>query len=103
MAQTDCIGQLQAAMRARRDITGLACETFMRMFEAASGEETLVEQALRTQTVEFLVQLLDTRIERQDNQAATKAQIVKALKAMQRSLKYGEQVSERVTSRRAGK
>ena len=49
-------------------------------------------QALNTQTVEFLVGLLDQRIEQQDNQASTKAQIVKALKAMQRSLRYGQQV-----------
>ena len=51
-------------------------------------------QALKTKTVDFLVQLLDKRIEGQDNQAACKAQIVKALKAMQCSLKHGEEVSQ---------
>ena len=49
-------------------------------------------QALKTQTVEYLVKLLEERIEGVENQAATKAQVVKALKAMQRSLKYGEEV-----------
>ena len=38
--------------------------------------------------------LLEMRLENQENQAATKAQIVKALKAMQNSLKYGEEVRE---------
>ena len=36
--------------------------------------------------------LLEARLDNQENQAATKAQIVKALKAMQNSLKYGEEV-----------
>ena len=43
--------------------------------------------------IEFLVRLLETGTEALENPAATKAQIVKALKAMQNSLKYGEQVS----------
>lgn len=42
--------------------------------------------------VEFLVRLLETGLETLENPAATKAQIVKALKAMQRSMKYGEEV-----------
>ena len=63
----------------------------------------LTAQALKTKTVEFLVQLLDSRIAGQENQAACKAQIVKALKAMQRSLRYGEEVSASVsdTARRS--
>ena len=46
--------------------------------------------------VDFLVRLLETGLESLDNPAATKAQIVKALKAMQNSLKYGEEVSHEV-------
>jgi len=49
-------------------------------------------QALKTETIPFLVGLLETGLEAVDNMAATKAQIVKALKAMQLSLKYGDQV-----------
>jgi len=49
-------------------------------------------QALKTETITFLVGLLETGLEAVDNLAATKAQIVKALKAMQLSLKYGDQV-----------
>lgn len=40
----------------------------------------------------FLLKLLEAGLEAIDNPPATKAQIVKALKAMQRSLLYGEQV-----------
>jgi len=50
-------------------------------------------QALKTETIPFLVGLLETGLEAVDNMAATKAQIVKALKAMQLSLKYGDQVT----------
>ena len=42
--------------------------------------------------VQFLVRLLTTGLESQENVAATKAQVVKALKAMQCSLKFGDAV-----------
>ena len=42
MAQTDCVGKIQLAIKRRNDVTALACETYMRMFD--SNEETLVEQ-----------------------------------------------------------
>ncbi len=43
--------------------------------------------------VDFLVRLLETGLEALDNPPATKAQIVKALKALLMSLKHGEEVS----------
>ena len=46
MAQTNCVGQMQVAIKARGDVTGLACEAFMRMFE--SNEESLVEQVAQS-------------------------------------------------------
>ena len=49
-------------------------------------------QALKTEMVQYLLKLLEAGLEALDNPASTKAQIVKALKAMQRSLQYGEQV-----------
>ena len=42
--------------------------------------------------VHYLLQLLNGGVDVLDNPAATKAQIVKALKAMQKSLAHGEQV-----------
>lgn len=51
------------------------------------------EQALRVELVPYLLRLLEgIGLETLDNPSATKAQIVKALKSMTRSLQYGEQV-----------
>lgn len=51
-------------------------------------------QALKAELVPYLLKLLEgVGLENLDSPAATKAQIVKALKAMTRSLQYGEQVS----------
>jgi len=91
MAQTDCIGSLKVGMKTRRDMIGVACEALNKIF--SQGEEDLVEQALKVEMVDFLVRLLETGLETLENSAATKAQIVKALKSMQRSLKYGEEVT----------
>ena len=52
----------------------------------------LVFQALKADMVQYLLKLLEAGLEALDNPASTKAQIVKALKAMQRSLQYGDQV-----------
>ena len=49
-------------------------------------------QALKAEMVQYLLKLLEAGLEALDNPASTKAQIVKALKAMQRSLQYGDQV-----------
>lgn len=50
-------------------------------------------QALRVDLVPYLLRLLEgIGLETLDNPSATKAQIVKALKSMTRSLHYGEQV-----------
>ena len=50
-------------------------------------------QALRVELVPYLLRLLEgIGLETLDNPSATKAQIVKALKSMTRSLHYGEQV-----------
>lgn len=58
-------------------------------------------QALKTELVPYLLKLLEgVGLENLDSPAATKAQIVKALKAMTRSLQYGEQV--RLPERSAG-
>ena len=42
--------------------------------------------------IPFLVGLLETGLETQENPSSTKAQIVKAVKAMQQSLKHGDTV-----------
>ncbi|ELU18389.1 hypothetical protein CAPTEDRAFT_227625 [Capitella teleta] len=91
MASCECIGPVKQAMKRRKDLIGIACEALMRMFQ--SGQDELTDQALKSEMVPFLVRLLETGLEMQENPAATKAQIVKALKAMQASLLFGEKVT----------
>ena len=54
--------------------------------------ESSDDQALKSDTIPFLVRLLETGLEAQENPAAVKAQIVKAIKAMQMNPTYCEQV-----------
>jgi len=42
MAQVECIGPIQTAMKIRRDSIALACEALSKMFDR--GEEELVSQ-----------------------------------------------------------
>lgn len=51
------------------------------------------KQALKVDLVPYLLKLLEgVGLETQENPSAIKAQIVKALKSMTRSLQFGEQV-----------
>ncbi|XP_056440183.1 dnaJ homolog subfamily C member 13-like [Gadus chalcogrammus] len=93
MAALETIGPLMSGMRSRADMAGLACEALNRMFQKEQTD--LVAQALRVELVPYLLKLLEgIGLETLDNPSATKAQIVKALKSMSRSLQYGEQVNE---------
>ncbi|KFO32708.1 DnaJ like protein subfamily C member 13, partial [Fukomys damarensis] len=93
MASLETIGPLMNGMKKRADTVGLACEAINRMFQKEQSE--LVAQALKADLVPYLLKLLEgIGLETLDSPAATKAQIVKALKAMTRSLQYGEQVNE---------
>ncbi|XP_058409068.1 dnaJ homolog subfamily C member 13 isoform X1 [Diceros bicornis minor] len=90
MASLETIGPLMNGMKKRPDTVGLACEAINRMFQKEQSE--LVVQALKADLVPYLLKLLEgIGLENLDNPAATKAQIVKALKAMTRSLQHGEQ------------
>ncbi|XP_073686489.1 dnaJ homolog subfamily C member 13 isoform X1 [Garra rufa] len=93
MAALETIGPLMTGMKVRADMAGLACEALNRMFQREQTE--LVAQALRVDLVPYLLKLLEgIGLETLDNPSATKAQIVKALKSMTRSLQFGEQVNE---------
>ncbi|KAF4020599.1 hypothetical protein G4228_012493 [Cervus hanglu yarkandensis] len=93
MASLETIGPLINGMKKRPDTIGLACEAINRMFQKEQSE--LVAQALKVDLVPYLLKLLEgIGLENLDSPAATKAQIVKALKAMTRSLQHGEQVNE---------
>lgn len=126
MASLETIGPLMAGMKCRPDMAGLACEALNRMFQKEqtelvaqvlflflmSGSRAVLnglftvivlmyEQALRVELVPYLLKLLEgVGLETLDNPSAIKAQIVKALKSMTRSLQFGEQVwSENMTRR----
>ncbi|XP_077081132.1 dnaJ homolog subfamily C member 13 isoform X1 [Siphateles boraxobius] len=93
MAALEAIGPLMTGMKLRADMAGLACEALNRMFQREQNE--LVAQALRVELVPYLLKLLEgIGLETLENPSATKAQIVKALKSMTRSLQFGEQVNE---------
>lgn len=82
---------LKQAMQVRKDMTGVACEALHRLF--SNNQDQLVKQALDVEFVQFLLTLLEGRLELLDNPAMTKAQIVKALKSMSRSLLYGDRIT----------
>ncbi|XP_005092836.1 dnaJ homolog subfamily C member 13 isoform X2 [Aplysia californica] len=92
MSTIECIKPMQVAMKERRDMIGLAAEALSKMFDKC--DEDLIQQALSAQLIPYLLKLLEGGLEAMENPAATKAQIVKALKSMQRSLVHGEKVTE---------
>ncbi|KAG5881132.1 hypothetical protein JTB14_020836 [Gonioctena quinquepunctata] len=91
IAQTECMHPLKQAMQVRKDMVAVACEALNRLF--SSNQDQLVKQALDAEFVDFLLGLLEARLDLVDNPAMTKAQIVKALKSMSRNLLYGDKVS----------
>ncbi|XP_011314514.1 dnaJ homolog subfamily C member 13 isoform X3 [Fopius arisanus] len=91
ICQTDCISPLKLAMQSRKDMIAVACETLNRLF--STNEDRLIKQALEAEMVPYLLNILEGRLDLIDNPATTKAQIVKALKAMTRSILLGERVN----------
>nr|XP_031831200.1 dnaJ homolog subfamily C member 13 [Nomia melanderi] len=91
ICQTECISPLKHAMQSRRDMIAIACETLNRLF--STNEDRLIKQALDAEMVPYLLNILEGRLDAIENPATTKAQIVKALKAMTRSLLLGEKVN----------
>nr|XP_028605985.1 dnaJ homolog subfamily C member 13 isoform X3 [Podarcis muralis] len=93
MAALETIGPVMNGMKKRPDTIGVACEALNRMFQKEQND--LVVQALKVELVPYLLRLLEgVGLENLESPSATKAQIVKALKSMSRSLQYGEQVNE---------
>merc|ERR1719341_2300226 len=91
LANCDCVSPLHRAMKLRKDLLVVVCETFNRMF--AYNHDSLVSQALSCGLVKDLLNILNSRLDNIPNASSCKAQVVNALKAMQRSLVYGDQVS----------
>ena len=93
LSEVDVIRPMIAAMDARPDIIVLACEALHQIFD--KNQSALVDQAIKAELVQYLLKLLETDLRvayKIENAAASKAQIVKALKAMSRDFLHGEKV-----------
>jgi len=91
LAKCETIAPLKRAMNLRKDLIYAACETFSTIF--GGHHDTLVKQALQCDLIPDLLALLDSPLRDQSSPSATKALIVKALKAMTHSLLHGEEVT----------
>lgn len=92
IAQTECIEALKRCMEQNKGLTAQVCETLSYMFK--TQHDSLIRQSLDCSLIQFLLRLLDARLELGDNPAMVKAQIVAALKAMANNLNYGQRVNE---------
>ncbi|XP_055920872.1 dnaJ homolog subfamily C member 13 isoform X1 [Eupeodes corollae] len=90
VSQTECILPLKKCMEYHRDCIEKACETLSRLFKYK--HDSLISQSLEVRLIEFLLTLLESRLEFIDNPSTVKAQIVAALKGMMHNLNYGERV-----------
>jgi len=91
LANCDSVPPLHRAMRLRKDLLVVVCETFNRMFN--HNHDSLVSQALNCGLIKDLLNILGSRLDNVPNASACKAQVVTCLKSMQRSLVYGDQVT----------
>ncbi|XP_023328115.1 dnaJ homolog subfamily C member 13 [Eurytemora carolleeae] len=96
MGNCDCIAPLHRAMKLRKDLLVVSCEMFNRIF--GFNHDSLVSQALNSGLVKDLLGILSSRLDNIPNKAACKAQVVNALKSLQRSLVYGDEVSKLLNS-----
>ena len=73
LANCDCVAPLHRAMRLRKDMLVVTCETFNRMFNY--NHDSLVSQALNCGLVKDLLNILGSRLENIPNASACKAQV----------------------------
>jgi len=92
MGNCDCIAPLHRAMKLRKDLLVTSCEMFNRIF--GYNHDSLVSQSLNSGLVKDLLGILSSRLDNIPNKAACKAQVVNALKCLERSLVYGEEVTK---------
>jgi len=91
IAKCEAVGPLKRAMSLRRDLLYIICETLNSLFER--HHDNLVKQALECDLLNEFLSILDSPLQEVESPSACKALIVKAVKAMQCSLMYGEQIS----------
>ena len=91
IANCDAILPLKRAMGLRQDLLYTICEAFSSLFER--HHDNLVKQALDCDLLKEFLAMLDSPLPQVQSPSGCKALIVKAVKAMQCSLVYGEQIS----------
>ncbi|XP_076821267.1 dnaJ homolog subfamily C member 13-like isoform X2 [Clavelina lepadiformis] len=93
-ASTDCIKPLMNAMKSRPDQADRACEALHHMF-AKDQSPQLMSQVMKTGLIPYLLHLLEgSSLRGVKNVQSVKAQIVKSLKAMMRSMEFGERIQK---------
>ena len=80
LANCDCVAPLHRAMRLRKDMLVVTCETFNRMFNY--NHDSLVSQALNSGLVKDLLNILGSRLENIPNASACKAQVAAAVSSL---------------------
>ena len=83
-------------MKSRADAIPIGSEAFHTLFE--KRQPALVEQAVSAGLVEYFLELLETELVGVDSPSATKALIVKTLKAIKSDIVCGQQVCENLHS-----
>ena len=73
LANCDCVSPLHRAMKLRKDLLVVVCETFNRMF--AYNHDSLVSQALSCGLVKDLLNILNSRLDNIPNASSCKAQV----------------------------
>jgi DnaJ family protein C protein 13 len=94
----DWMQAIKNGMQKRSDLIATCAELLSKIFSSPSSQivDEFVSQALRCELIEFLLQLLESPMERIEKPAAVKALIVKALKSMLNSLQHSIKVRNEV-------
>ncbi|XP_053615104.1 dnaJ homolog subfamily C member 13 isoform X2 [Plodia interpunctella] len=87
LSQTEVMSGVKCAIKSCRGVVGGACEALAAIFSSAANTDRLVLQALECDLIGELLSLLETRLDGQ-----TAAHLVRALKAMSRSVPHGDRV-----------
>jgi len=91
IAKCEAVAPLKRAIALRRDLLYSISETLHSLFER--HHDNLVKQALECDLLNEFLSILDSPLQEVESPSGCKALIVKAVKAMQCSLLYGEQIS----------
>lgn len=87
---------IKQSINRRNDLVTIAVDSISKLFQCTQLIDDLIQQALKCDFIEFLLNLLESNIEKSDKSASCKALIVKILKSMLNSMQYNQKVSEKI-------